>query len=364
MFTKLEINRFRSFELFSMDNIAPITLIGGRNNSGKSAILEAIFLLFGFRNPDIYYALAFGRNGNGQLKISPQKIWDPLFYNFDQTQSFQIKMYRANDVVSDLKMEKVPDDKIGFDINKDNVSDFFKSGISSDKINTAFYSLHYDYSVNENKSSGNFTIQESKIKYDSVSNAKFLKLPFIKVIRYKANSIPDNVTIAEWVSKFALDNKKDDLLSLLKYFDQNIKDITTIVDAGIPYVVAILNDGTKLPITLMGDGINKTLQILLCILTTPSGIVLIDEIENGIHYSAYEKMLQVFYDAALKMNCQLIITTHSSDILKESINVMEAENKLDKLSYQRLDYSAGKRRAYAFTGDELKDAVDAEMEVR
>ena len=115
MFTKLEINRFRSFELFSMDNIAPITLIGGRNNSGKSAILEAIFLLFGFRNPDIYYALAFGRNGNGQLKISPQKIWDPLFYNFDQTQSFQIKMYRANDVVSDLKMEKVPDDKIGFD---------------------------------------------------------------------------------------------------------------------------------------------------------------------------------------------------------------------------------------------------------
>lgn len=53
----------------------------------------------------------------------------------------------------------------------------------------------------------------------------------------------------------------------------------------------------------MGDGINKMLQLLLCVITTPQGIVLIDELENGFHYGVYTNILKALYAAALQVNC-------------------------------------------------------------
>lgn len=88
MIKTLRIQNFRCFQDLSVKNLSPITLFGGRNNSGKSAILEAVFLNFGYRNPNIFFALAAGRNGNGNLQATPERIWDPLFFDFNQTNSF------------------------------------------------------------------------------------------------------------------------------------------------------------------------------------------------------------------------------------------------------------------------------------
>ena len=63
----------------------------------------------------------------------------------------------------------------------------------------------------------------------------------------------DNATIAEWVSKFILDGKKETLLDVLRVFDSRILDITTIVENNLPYVYIILTDNVKMPITYMGD---------------------------------------------------------------------------------------------------------------
>lgn len=46
----------------------------------------------------------------------------------------------------------------------------------------------------------------------------------------------------------------------------------------------------KIPMSFMGDGISRLTSILLAILTTKNGIVFIDEIENGIHYSVQNKI--------------------------------------------------------------------------
>lgn len=84
MITTLNIHNFRCFQDLSVTKLAPITLLGGRNNSGKSAILEAVFLAFGYRSANVFLALAAGRNGNGQLQATPERVWNPLFFNFEK----------------------------------------------------------------------------------------------------------------------------------------------------------------------------------------------------------------------------------------------------------------------------------------
>lgn len=99
-------------------------------------------------------------------------------------------------------------------------------------------------------------------------------------------------------------------------------------------------------------------------MTSPNGIVLLDEIENGFHYSVYPKVLRALYEAALNVRCQLVITAHNDDILRQSAAVMKELNQLDSLCYQRIGISNKGRKAYAFSGAELDSALDADWEVR
>jgi len=52
MYTKLELSNFRGFKELVID-LKPITLIAGKYNTGKTSILESIFLFHDYSNPEV-----------------------------------------------------------------------------------------------------------------------------------------------------------------------------------------------------------------------------------------------------------------------------------------------------------------------
>ena len=172
-------------------------------------------------------------------------------------------------------------------------------------------------------------------------------------------------SVAESVSKLSLDkSKKELLIKTMQNFDSNIVDINVILDNGEPYIYVTLNSGKYLPINYMGDGINRALEIIVDILKLPNGILLIDEVENGFHYSLYETLMKVFCETALSVNCQVIMTSHNRDFIEATLRAMEQLGRLDNLSYQRLGFYKGQRKAFLFSGDSLYSAFESNMEMR
>ena len=364
MITSLRIRNFRCFHDIDVTGLAPITLFGGKNNSGKSAILEAVFLHFGYRNPNIFLALAVGRNGNGDFQAMPERVWDPLFFGFDKVRELSLAVSREDGIASELSLAKVTDQNASLDLNAGSVTAILRQGYDPRFLDRHFYALHYTHTVGEGKTQGQFSFEGRQIRHATLSTEGRGQDVLVKVNLYKSVYMVDNSTLAEWVSKFILDGKKSDLLGVLQIFDPRIVDLTTLVENNISYIYVILSDKMRMPITYMGDGINKILQLLLLILTSPNGIVLLDEIENGFHYSVYDRVLRLLYEAALRVHCQLLITTHNIDILRQSAQVMKEMERLQSLCYERIGITANGRKAYRFSGEELETALDAELEVR
>src|SRR5947207_13061494 len=82
MYSRVSIKNFRGIESLEADGLRRINLIMGRNNSGKTTFLEALFLLGGAPNPQLPTMLGQMR-GQRLGDTPPDPVWRPLFHNLD-----------------------------------------------------------------------------------------------------------------------------------------------------------------------------------------------------------------------------------------------------------------------------------------
>ena len=360
MITRIEIENFRCFQNFSMDNIAPITVIGGRNNSGKTALLESIVAPLAINFPIVFWNLMGLRNVSTP-SVSPSQMWNPLFFNMEDTAKFTIRIVQTNGAEVAFTAAKVYNSTIR--LNEANRRMFPQNASKH------FSSLEVSIKTGEYTGTGKYTLPNSISSNPSDLNfvpdgkADQIQLPYGAVTFYR--SLTTGASLAESVSKTILDrDKKALLISTMQHFDANITDLNTVLDNGVPCIYVTLNSGKHLPVNYMGDGVNKALEMLTFILNLSGGILLVDEAENGFHYSLYNKLLKILFETALKVNCQIIMTTHNRDFIEAALGAIKEIGRIDDIGYQRLGFSKGIRKAFAFTGDELTDAFKRDMEMR
>ena len=91
MFECLQIRNFRGFNELKIDQLSDINLIAGRNNVGKTSLLEAIFLLAGAGNAQMAVNINIIR-GLDTISVPPgEPLWKQLFYDLDMGQSIEIE---------------------------------------------------------------------------------------------------------------------------------------------------------------------------------------------------------------------------------------------------------------------------------
>lgn len=361
MIKKISFENLRGFQDLKLPELTQITLLTGKNSAGKSTVLEGIFLLMGASSPETFEKIRSLRGLPVATEIT--KLWEPVFYNFDTTKPINISAVFDD---HDLNLSYTRDDSFStIDLKQDIQSTYitFTSQLNSS------YSLKYSFSVDDHKKTGHlFMNANGALAMASESEIKDQKQTIslgnnTLFIRSAAAPAIDDAGLASWFGDLELTGEQQLVVDALRIIDPTIMEIKTIVQNR--YVqLYIKTENATMPIKLTGDGMCKLIYIVLSILQNPNSIILIDEIENGFHYSMQESFWKTLAYAAKKSNSQIIATTHSYECINHAVHGIDQADMLNDFSLYRVDRFGEKTKAVHYSGDLLKDAVLADMEVR
>ena len=145
----------------------------------------------------------------------------------------------------------------------------------------------------------------------------------------------------------------------------NIRNIEILTDeAKVSYLSAFTTDGDRLPLSDLGGGVVRACRLFLDFFASRDGILLVDEMENGIHHSVLQ---DVWKRARLWMrewNVQFVATTHSAECITAAMTAFV--DAPEDLSIHKLfmHEESGKVEAATFTGETLEGARDLNLEIR
>lgn len=353
-FKNLEIKNFRGIDRLVLDDFSRVNVFLGQNGSGKTSVLEAILMLAGMSNPMLPQSINIlrSRGTSGQfldirflfhnliLTTSPEVSSDQMdgkgrhlalkmpFAFDEQTQvTIPIGQIQRSDA-----MAQVNQVEMSFDVTTDDVIHRYKSSVTFN--------------------------QQGLIKERKVAEGYQEKLyaSLIPASLAAANATND---LAELVKR----KMKQLVVDRLAYFDNRITNIEVLADG---VFVGIEGVPELLPVSMHGDGMFRYLTIVAASANPVSNIILIDEIDNGLHYSVYNKLWEAIFALATTTNKQVFVTTHSKETL-EYLNEMLEEHP-EYQQEMRL-YTIAKtlnkgHQAYKYTYEGLSGACENNIELR
>ncbi len=359
MYKEFKIKNFRCFEDFEIKNLKRINLFAGKNNVGKTALLESLFIHSGGYNTELLIRVNTFR-GIEIIKVDPydKSVFslDFLFLNFDTSRKIELKSKDSENIVREVSID-IPD-------RIENIKEFQDLiGQYIDLASKGEIKIVRLIAKEEDKERISFLVFTPK-------GLQFIPFPppqpsFPTVFLPSKLRLPYAET-AERFSKLAQRREENLVVEILQIIEPSLKSLLILSSGGIPMLYGEVGD-SRIPLSLMGEGMVKLTELVLSIARAQNGIVLIDEFENGIHYSVLVDLWKVVMKSAEKFNCQIFATTHSFECIKAAhiaFSEMYPEQNDYDFSFYRLEKVDNKIVAKHYDRDALAVTLDIGLEVR
>ena len=345
MLERLEINNFRGIKNLNFDSFKNINIFTGKANVGKTSILEAIYMILRI-NAESMVTISDLRDIVGY-----DDIFESLFYDYNLKNSIKL-----NALINNEKIYI----RIKPNINNRSITVPLGNQISKNDINFV-NSLQFD--IKNGKTSTSNIIVE---KINNTVNFQVLSANKINI------NIEDNVEfIAEYYNKNNLHKnlknilekkkEKEELHEYCKQFNDNIKDIR-FIDNKI--VIETSNLEHTLNLKTMGKGF-QTYMTIIASMVAGHKYILIDEIENGIHYEIMNILVDNMINLSKKYELQFFITTHSKEFLQTLNKFTKNNDYSDMISVFNLYHDKEKDiNSVRFTQENFSHFMKTDSEIR
>jgi AAA15 family ATPase/GTPase len=362
MYSSFNIKNFRGFEDFTLNNIQRINLIAGKNNVGKTSLLEALFIHAGTYNPELGLRVnAFRGLDRFQVRFSsssPTGPWDLLFKEFDTTKEIELTGYFENQgwhktILRVIRQAEELSNIIHTFSQEEN--DF--NGGSFSPETTQLFGLDYIPSSGE-KISSYVIVDREGIHTRAVPPAAFEIIFLPSRLRIPAREDADRY------GQLVRHKEEEIIRDVLQVIEPNLEKLVIIPSGETSTIYADITGHTQLvPLPVLGDGISRLASLALAISNAKGGVVLIDEIENGLHHSVLEDVWKVVDLTSRRFNTQIFATTHSLEAIRAA---HQAFSNSDPYNFRlhRLDRILGRIEVSTFDEETLDAAIDMDLEVR
>lgn len=359
----LEIRNFRNFEHLQIERLGRVNLIVGKNNVGKTSLLEAL---------QIY---AFRASFQSLLDILVKRKEIPLPYKNVNEMFLSLKylFYGRGDMKPGLQPIQIG---------------------PRDGANGAV-SIAVDWAITELDEQGTIHMRPLRAEdsyvltnltprlvirnsQQTVSVALTEGIP-LNLLRLNAEVIHclfigasglNSKQVAELWDTIALTELEGEVLAVLRILAPGVERLSIIGDAEsrqerIP-IVKIIGINEPVPLRNLGDGMQRILGVALALVNTKDGLLLVDDFENGLHYSVQSDLWRFIFRLAHHLNIQVFATTHSWDCIEGFQTAAQAckEDTEEESLLISLENRKSGVVAVPFNKEELRIVTRERVEVR
>lgn len=319
MLTELNIENFRLFKKLELKGLRRINLFAGKNNTGKTALLEALRIIAADAHVTVVNNIIARR---GQLIAGQEESYYSLFNRRElqlQTPGSKLTIY-----LGDIRITRP---------------------------------------INSEGSGGKVTFIGTKppggewgthIPFDHPKDGCVF-VPFGNESSFPLQQLWDGIVLTP---------AEDDVVSILQ--QTILPDIKRVDIREDRTLVRLSSEPSPIPLKNLGDGAQRLLLLAIALVSAKGKMLLIDEIEAGLHYTVQEQLWSLIFEYAEKWDIQVFVTTHSQDTVKSFTHHLEQPGCAETGAYFRLQKKRNSDdiEVIPYDLERLELTLDANLEPR
>ena len=298
MIDSIKIEGFRCFNETELSGFRRLNLFGGKNNAGKTSLLEAIY-----------------------LGLTNNKI--------------KVRQMRSQHEMAEIDKDKDSNTYLHYAGHTE--KPFFVTLMTS---KPAKYKFKFDV----NNSFGNLDNEIADFfGEDSLDLETFLGNNKVSFILAKNTQFPFDYNLSKQFNEADRRGESDEILNSIKLIDNSIEELKTYSDRED---IFLRRKGEKhrLPLPYFGDALQKMMRYAITAATLHSEngskdikkYLLIDEIENGLHYTVHDEFWEMLFKLAIGYDIQIFAATHSREMIEAFNRIAQKDNFKGEAAYFEL----------------------------
>lgn len=362
----LAIQNFRVFRRLRIERLGRVNLVTGKNNVGKTCLLEALRLYADRASQRLVWDLLESRDETGLPSLGDEEA-------LDQALAVKYLFHGRQDVTqSTLPIRIGPTEPRNRQMS---LSVVWYAVQMDERGRRRIEALSpKDYLLAENPAIG----LEVRVGEQSILSYRLARrnrlYPFLPKPEYE--TIPSVFVSADGMGKGQIQRLWDritltdldrDVLLALRIIAPNVERINLVSEqeraqARMP-IVRIADLDRPIPLRSLGEGVNRLFGLALALVNAQEGLLLVDEIESGLHYSVQPDLWRLVFQVARRLNVQVFATTHSWDCIEGFQRAAMEDGESEGLLIS-LRKNGSEIEAVLFDEHELEIATREQIEVR
>lgn len=353
-YSQLQIANFRGFSKLVVPGLRRVNLVAGRNNVGKTSLLEAVFLASGWHNPSLPTTVE-GMRGRGKFEANPPSMWGWLFHGRKPDPPIEF-IARDDSGVSRSVCIRLGEEVAPL------LAAGKREGRPPEQASTNGLRAHE--LVLEARIPGSSNVAKAAIEPDGKLRLTSARdTPEFECVYLASGALLGDDDAARY-SVVDSKGRLPEVTDVLHHVDDRIRRLSLAFEAGEPVIKADIGLGILVPIPLVGQGMVRLLKIALSICASAEGgIVLVDEVENGIHHDALDGVWKGIRYMSRKAGVQFFATTHSRECAASAYNAFKTDEPFE-LGFYRLERVDGEIQVVQYDKEALGTAIESGFEVR